>query len=556
MRYVVGAALSAAFVHAASGQLLVGQDAGGGMVKLGDMNAFPSVTYTDLVEFAMNGAAARPEGGAYVCTGFDGDLYLFDGVTQPQFLVRAQVPGLSGLGYGNGKLYGFGNFASPMGIYEINPATGAATLKVNTSSSGLRFFALDYNPQDGLLYGFSEYGDSGLYSINPETGQTVRLAGTPPGSYGMFRGAAVGNNTVYIVAAHPTDTFYAYDIAQGAGGVYTPFTNPYPQSINGAGAWMGPPPANLGACCRPDGVCILTTAAGCASVSGLYRGEGTSCATANCPPPPTGACCLASGCAVLTQPQCLGQNGAYAGDNVTCANANCPPSTVWQEQGDAGQLPAAAQAATGHNGPLTAITGEIAAGGDADMYLISICNPAVFSASLGNGGASFDSAVFLFDSGGHGVAFGEDIVGIQGAVTNQFVTGPGLFYVAIAGYDNDPLGAVTSGEIWLDTPYGVERQPDGPAAAEVPGSWSGGGAGGPYTLALQGACFAVPTPDCYANCDASTTSPVLNVADFTCFLQRFAGGESYANCDQSTTAPVLNVADFTCFLQRFAAGCP
>jgi hypothetical protein len=61
---------------------------------------------------------------------------------------------------------------------------------------------------------------------------------------------------------------------------------------------------------------------------------------------------------------------------------------------------------------------------------------------------------------------------------------------------------------------------------------------------------------CYANCDASTTSPVLNVADFTCFLQRFAAGNSYANCDASTTSPVLNVADFTCFLQRFAAGCP
>ncbi len=61
---------------------------------------------------------------------------------------------------------------------------------------------------------------------------------------------------------------------------------------------------------------------------------------------------------------------------------------------------------------------------------------------------------------------------------------------------------------------------------------------------------------CYANCDDSTTAPVLNVADFTCFLQRFAAGESYANCDGSTTPPVLNVADFTCFLQSFAAGCP
>jgi hypothetical protein len=63
------------------------------------------------------------------------------------------------------------------------------------------------------------------------------------------------------------------------------------------------------------------------------------------------------------------------------------------------------------------------------------------------------------------------------------------------------------------------------------------------------------TPDCYANCDASTSPPILNVADFTCFLQKFSLGNNYANCDGSTTAPVLNVADFTCFLQKFAQGC-
>jgi serine protease AprX len=60
---------------------------------------------------------------------------------------------------------------------------------------------------------------------------------------------------------------------------------------------------------------------------------------------------------------------------------------------------------------------------------------------------------------------------------------------------------------------------------------------------------------CYANCDGSTTEPILTVADFSCFLTKFAAGDPYANCDQSTVAPVLNVADFTCFLTRFAAGC-
>jgi hypothetical protein len=61
---------------------------------------------------------------------------------------------------------------------------------------------------------------------------------------------------------------------------------------------------------------------------------------------------------------------------------------------------------------------------------------------------------------------------------------------------------------------------------------------------------------CYANCDQSTLAPVLNVNDFTCFLNKFAANDLFANCDRSTIAPVLNVNDFTCFLNKFAAGCP
>jgi hypothetical protein len=64
-----------------------------------------------------------------------------------------------------------------------------------------------------------------------------------------------------------------------------------------------------------------------------------------------------------------------------------------------------------------------------------------------------------------------------------------------------------------------------------------------------------PPPVCYPNCAQSTAAPVLNVADFTCFLQKYAAADAYANCDASTTAPTLNVQDFTCFLQKFAAGC-
>jgi hypothetical protein len=70
---------------------------------------------------------------------------------------------------------------------------------------------------------------------------------------------------------------------------------------------------------------------------------------------------------------------------------------------------------------------------------------------------------------------------------------------------------------------------------------------------------------CYANCDNSTIAPILNVDDFTCFINEFASAQAlpheaqvahYANCDGSTIAPALNVDDFTCFINEFAMGCP
>jgi len=69
---------------------------------------------------------------------------------------------------------------------------------------------------------------------------------------------------------------------------------------------------------------------------------------------------------------------------------------------------------------------------------------------------------------------------------------------------------------------------------------------------VTGLSLGVP---CYGNCDGSTVAPVLNVSDFTCFLNLYAAGDPRANCDGSTVPPVLNVSDFICFQSRFAAGC-
>jgi hypothetical protein len=63
----------------------------------------------------------------------------------------------------------------------------------------------------------------------------------------------------------------------------------------------------------------------------------------------------------------------------------------------------------------------------------------------------------------------------------------------------------------------------------------------------------VGCPNCYGDCDQNGT---LNVADFPCFVQKFAQGDPYCNGDMSAATPTINVADFTYFLKRFAAGCP
>jgi hypothetical protein len=53
----------------------------------------------------------------------------------------------------------------------------------------------------------------------------------------------------------------------------------------------------------------------------------------------------------------------------------------------------------------------------------------------------------------------------------------------------------------------------------------------------------------------STVPPILNVNDFQCFVNNFAGGNPLANCDGSTTPPVLNANDFQCFINAFFSGC-
>jgi hypothetical protein len=94
-----------------------------------------------------------------------------------------------------------------------------------------------------------------------------------------------------------------------------------------------------------------------------------------------------------------------------------------------------------------------------------------------------------------------------------------------------------------------------PPSSDVTSTWWVSSTDGARLMA-NALLYTIQTgPSCYPNCDGSTQEPILNVADFSCFLSKFAAADPYANCDGSTQLPVLNVADFSCFLSKFAAGC-
>jgi hypothetical protein len=445
------------------------------------------------------------------------------------------------------------NAPSDADVYAIlitSPSTfSASTTVVTTWDTMLWLF-------DAQGYGVTANDDTDNGYQSRITGQFLFSAGLYYLAVSKYYNAPTDSYPIaiwftYSPEARPDGGGQLYPVAGWEGGQGG--AGAYQISLTGAALVPAGPP---GACCLSDGSCSFVSAGACAALGGVHQGGGIACAAANCVQPPGGACCLPDlTCVAMSQTLCTFRGGVYQGTGTACATAGC--TLGWVEREDAGNLPAAAQAPIGQ-GTLPGISGTLLDIFDADMYRIRICDRASFSATTINTATTFDDTqLFLFDPTGRGVTFNDDdpsLTGYRSTLTPQFVPASGEYYIAISSWDEDPLGGITGEEIWLDFPTFEERQPDGPAAAEAPASWNAGGYyAGRYLILFTGVCF--PAGACYPNCDNSTTAPVLNVQDFTCFLQRYAAGDSFANCDNSTVPPVLNVQDFTCFLQSYAAGC-
>lgn len=229
--------------------LFVGLDGSTLVTKSSDLSGFPGVTWNDQFAFDVSGAAAAPDGTLYLCNGpFTTKLYSSVDFGTPGLLATLSED-IWGMAYGRGNLYGYSNFASTKGIYQIDTTTGVCTLVLDVfTGTGFRFFALGYNPADDLLYGYTTFGDTGLYSINLDTGEMIKIVSPIPASNSQGLGLAVGNNTVYLTATRGDDgiPYYSYDLSQGLNGTWIPFTQPYPtQHSTGGAAWISSCPCDI-----------------------------------------------------------------------------------------------------------------------------------------------------------------------------------------------------------------------------------------------------------------------------------------------------------------------
>ncbi|MEX2218408.1 MAG: hypothetical protein WD749_06565 [Phycisphaerales bacterium] len=421
-------------------------------------------------------------------------------------------------------------------VNRYDAATGAPQ-GVFFSSAATPWQIMPTGSGNFLLAGQSGTGAVGIYELD-SSGAQVRYLST--GTTGVRGMAELGNgNFVYSGSSN----IHVYATATGVSTVH----------VSGSGQHITRLSVNtaaVGACCALDGTCQLLPIADCGTQDGIFRGDGTACATAACPP--TGACCANDGtCSIMMQDYCTTAGRTWQGAATTCAAVTCPTMLV---------TPAASltssTATSGIYFDLTATSAMTVS--QIDFWPGTAAgNPVQVDLYTREGTyAGFDhDPVFwtqhppiITTSAGSTSTSPRTVLTLPTPVTIGAGQTVGVYLVGTVGgyrYRSSTTANPVS-DIHLSLESNLAR----------PGLFAGTAiTGRRFAGVIHYTLGSGPQP-CYANCDESTQAPVLNVADFGCFLTRYAAGEAYANCDESTQAPALNVADFGCFLTKYAAGCP
>lgn len=252
MRFALALIALASLAAAGSARLFAGVDDTTVSTRFTDLAGFPNVTWT-------NGNTGTQVWGAAYDAATD-TLYTNNGSTLqkwagPSFTsfttigvitVNAATSSVTGLAFGNGKLYAYRSVTAP-GIYEINTVDATATLVWAVSS--VDWGGIDFNPANGKFYvsNDSTAGTGrGIYEIDLALQTSTKIANYP-GTENDIDGLAVGDGNIYLVDDDNTTlpvasggTFYRYNLAQGTNGTYDNFPAPWTSSeVFSGGTWIG-----------------------------------------------------------------------------------------------------------------------------------------------------------------------------------------------------------------------------------------------------------------------------------------------------------------------------
>lgn len=264
--------------------------------------------------------------------------------------------------------------------------------------------------------------------------------------------------------------------------------------------------------------------------------------------------------------------------NITDAQARSGSGslTVTRSGTEVGDLPATAQTYYGSSG--TTIAGTIGGGTDVDMFAICVSDTANFEASVNNGGAAFDTQLFLFNADGTGAAMNDDEPDVAGTLQSHMMlnnsllpTAPaivlpsgGLYYLAISPYNRDPISsAVVTDLIWNNTAttpagsFDATWAPNGVTPTLPVVGWTNtGNAGGAFTITMVGGSTICPADLSNSNLSASPDCAV-DINDLLYFLTAFETGN--ADVDNGSGTGSLDCAtdinDLLFFLVHFEVGC-
>lgn len=95
----------------------------------------------------------------------------------------------------------------------------------------------------------------------------------------------------------------------------------------GSGVWLSDvvaydPSPCVGACCTASG-CAVVTDFGCQVIGGVYKGDGADCDPDPCLPPAAGGCCQGANCFIFSAAACGQVGGIYLGDDAPCTPGAC-----------------------------------------------------------------------------------------------------------------------------------------------------------------------------------------------------------------------------------------